>query len=321
MAQKGIYKKRSLRDVDDTAVKRYFNKDSNRFILNADIKKMVNFTYHNLVNPVYPLPSTGLWDIIYCRNVLIYFKLDVVRKVISKMYDCLAEGGYLFIGYSESLYNISRDFTLVQIGDAFVYKKEPKYQTQSSRKPKDVSTAKPHQTQGSAVHHKRSDNLYEQAFELYLKEQYDHALKVINEFLKQKPRSTLGHLLAGRVCLEKEYLKRALNEFNIVIEHDSLIAQAYYYLGITYDKLNQINESIRHYKKALYADKNFAMAHFNLASLYHSHGDRTHALRYYKNALQCLKQVPSQQSLEYAGWLTAKAIVETCQRNIQKLQE
>jgi chemotaxis protein methyltransferase CheR len=64
------------------------------------------------------------FDIIFCRNVLIYFDDAARKKFVAQLYDNLNPGGYLFIGHSESLHNITRAFKLVHFPGALGYKKE-----------------------------------------------------------------------------------------------------------------------------------------------------------------------------------------------------
>jgi chemotaxis protein methyltransferase CheR len=63
-------------------------------------------------------------DVIFCCNVLIYFDTASKQQVVSYMYDSLNKGGYLFIGYSESLHGLSKAFKLVHLLKAMAYKKE-----------------------------------------------------------------------------------------------------------------------------------------------------------------------------------------------------
>jgi chemotaxis protein methyltransferase CheR len=63
-------------------------------------------------------------DVIFCANVLIYFDIPAKQKVVSYLYDALNVGGYLFVGYSESLHGISKAFKLVHLPKAIAYKKE-----------------------------------------------------------------------------------------------------------------------------------------------------------------------------------------------------
>ena len=58
-----------------------------------------------------------------CRNVTIYFDRATTRRLVGTFHDVLAEGGYLLLGHSETLWQVSDDFTLVPVGDAFVYRR------------------------------------------------------------------------------------------------------------------------------------------------------------------------------------------------------
>ena len=63
------------------------------------------------------------WDVIFCRNVTIYFRLESTRRVVQNFYNALNPGGYLFIGHSETLTSISDMFEAVEIGGVFLYRK------------------------------------------------------------------------------------------------------------------------------------------------------------------------------------------------------
>jgi chemotaxis protein methyltransferase CheR len=75
-----------------------------------DVKSMVEFAYLNLNSP-WTLPEPV--DIVFCRNVIIYFDKESKKKLVSRIADNLNPGGYLFIGHSESLFRVSDQFELV----------------------------------------------------------------------------------------------------------------------------------------------------------------------------------------------------------------
>jgi chemotaxis protein methyltransferase CheR len=122
-AQKGIYNEYSIRNVPKNYMDNYFKKDDNRYLLSDVIKKYVDFRQANLVDTNDMNMYRGI-DIIFCRNVLIYFDTSSKTKVVSKLYDNLNSGGYLFIGHSESLHGISKAFKLVHFNKSIAYKKE-----------------------------------------------------------------------------------------------------------------------------------------------------------------------------------------------------
>ena len=75
------------------------------------LKNLVTFNYLNLMEQ---WPFTGPFDFIFCRNVMIYFDKQTQEKLVNRFYHCLARGGVLFTGHSESLTGISHPFQYVQ---------------------------------------------------------------------------------------------------------------------------------------------------------------------------------------------------------------
>ncbi len=122
-ARKGIYKEYSVRNVPPNYLNKYFTKQGNTYLLSEEVKKIVKFMNLNLYDSV-QMRSIINCDVIFCCNVLIYFDIPSKQQVVSYLYDSLNKGGYLFIGYSESLHGISKAFKLVHLPRAMAYKKE-----------------------------------------------------------------------------------------------------------------------------------------------------------------------------------------------------
>ena len=85
-------------------------------------ERMVTFQNLNLVERMKMRMIRNV-DVIFCRNVLIYFDVNSKKQVISSLYNSLSNNGYLFIGHSESLHGISKSFKLVHLKNTMVYKK------------------------------------------------------------------------------------------------------------------------------------------------------------------------------------------------------
>ena len=121
-ARKGTYTKNSFRTTEPYFLKKYFSEDNGAFTIHDRIKKHVNFSYLNLLDPV-KTRFMGKMDVIFCRNVLIYFDIESRRRVIENFYDRLVDGGYLLLGHAESLINISTAFKLKHLKNDMVYQK------------------------------------------------------------------------------------------------------------------------------------------------------------------------------------------------------
>lgn len=121
-ARKAVYREYAVRNVPPPYMQKYFVKNGDFYHLSDTIRRMVQFNYLNL----YDSPSMKQmqsFDVIFCCNVLIYFDLASKQQVVASLYDALNKGGYLFIGYSESLHGISKAFELVHLPRALAYQK------------------------------------------------------------------------------------------------------------------------------------------------------------------------------------------------------
>ena len=92
-----------------------------------DVRELVELRHHNLVTEPPPFAAGERIDLVLCRNVTIYFARDTTRALMSRLYTCLRDGGYLFLGHSETLRQVSEEFRLVPLGSgdsaAFVYRR------------------------------------------------------------------------------------------------------------------------------------------------------------------------------------------------------
>ena len=122
-AKRGIYKEYSVRNIPPFILKKYFTQSGNTYTINDEVKRLVKFTSMNLYDPI-AIKAVSSCDVIFCCNVLIYFDIPSKQQVVSNLYDAMNKGGYLFIGYSESLHGISKAFKLVHLPKAMAYKKE-----------------------------------------------------------------------------------------------------------------------------------------------------------------------------------------------------
>jgi chemotaxis protein methyltransferase CheR len=123
IAKKGVYREYSVRNMPKLYLEKYFHTEDGRFIVNDNVRKLVRFDHMNLFDQQ-RMRGMSNFDIVFCCNVLIYFDAKSKIQVVSQLYDSLNRGGYLFIGYAESLHGISSAFKIMNYPKAIVYKKE-----------------------------------------------------------------------------------------------------------------------------------------------------------------------------------------------------
>ena len=123
-ARKGVYKKSAHRVTSPEMLSKYFIEEEKGNYRIADrVRELVSFSYLNLLDP-YKTSLISNMDVIFCRNVIIYFDKEAKKKVIESFFDKLRNGGYLLLGHSESLINISNAFALRTLKNDMVYQKQ-----------------------------------------------------------------------------------------------------------------------------------------------------------------------------------------------------
>jgi chemotaxis protein methyltransferase CheR len=121
-ARRGVYGPSSFRAMPPELRKRYFLDRSDGAHIIDDLRSICQFGHLNLLN-VPRASVVGRVDVIFCRNVLIYFDEAARARVIEMFYERLLPGGYLLLGHSESLLNVSTAFELVHLREDLVYRK------------------------------------------------------------------------------------------------------------------------------------------------------------------------------------------------------
>jgi chemotaxis protein methyltransferase CheR len=120
-ARRGIYTPWSLRDVPAAQVRRHFHpSDGRSFELNAALRAKVRFEPLNLMQHGAFWQQTP-FDVLFCRNVLIYFTPQAMVSVLQRFEQLMSPGAYLFLGHSETLRGLTRAYRLCQSQDAFYY--------------------------------------------------------------------------------------------------------------------------------------------------------------------------------------------------------
>ncbi len=122
LARKAVYGKSSFRTTDEAYLRRYFvEQDGNYKVIDA-VKELVTISHLNLFDST-RLALLGKMDVIFCRNVIIYFDQLAKKRVVEAFYKSLCQGGYLLLGHSESLMNITTLFALKHLRNDMVYQK------------------------------------------------------------------------------------------------------------------------------------------------------------------------------------------------------
>jgi chemotaxis protein methyltransferase CheR len=327
-AKSGVYGKRAMMNVPEDVVSRHFDRTaSDDYRVNDRVRSHVDFGYQNLIKEPYPLSLMGNWDVIFCRNVTIYFRLESTRRVVQNFYDSLNEGGYLFVGHSETLTSVNETFEAVEVGGVFLYRKPvsrkafafgqsaPPRAARATR----AASARSRTAAAPAVEPSAAsgaEDLLAQA-RIDLKEgRPERVLETVGLLLGIDPNNAEAHLLSAYVHADTGDYDEAMRASHRALAINPLLPVARYILGIIHQRQGDPVRAISELKKTIYIDGDFALAHLNLANIYKSQRKWEAAAKEYENALKALKQSPEGKWTEFSGGFQADLLARTCERSL-----
>ena len=117
--QEGIYAEHHMNSVDYNYRLRYFDKVGERYAIKKALKEIIHFDFHNLKTEFLPQRN----DVIFCRNVMMYFDQPEQKRLLEKFARCLNPGGYLLVGHAESLLGLTDQFTMIYRDNGTAYQK------------------------------------------------------------------------------------------------------------------------------------------------------------------------------------------------------
>jgi chemotaxis protein methyltransferase CheR len=123
LARRGVYRERSFRSMPQGLREKYFTEEQGKWRVARDLHARIKWGTANLMNDA-DVALFARAQIIFCRNVFIYFSDDAIRKTVRRFAESMPEPGYLFIAASESLLRLTTAFQFQEIGGAFVYVKQ-----------------------------------------------------------------------------------------------------------------------------------------------------------------------------------------------------
>jgi len=121
-SRRGLYRESSFRETSSYLRSKYFVEKDGQHRICDDVKRHVDFIHLNLLDRS-RIALLGTMDVILCRNVIIYFDSEIKKTVIGTFYDKLCPGGYLLLGHSESLINVSSALELCHLKNDLVYRR------------------------------------------------------------------------------------------------------------------------------------------------------------------------------------------------------
>jgi chemotaxis protein methyltransferase CheR len=356
-AKRGIFGRNSFRKIDDGIKKRYFNKiEDNRYEIADFVKENVEFKNFNLLSNLYPNTLQGM-DIIFYRNVSIYFDPESQRKIFHKLSQILNESGYLFVSSSETLFHNIGILSLINISGVFLYHKGIEVRIEERRKrtleigrhrddtcshadlsprvsvgehgnEKKVTHARDVRPLPKAVRsdfkEKREDShsLFDEALHLAKDKKYKEALSRLDKLLEYNPLFIKAYALKASALINLREIEEARENCLKMIEIERWNVEGYLLLGLIAKIEDNGEEIIKRFKEALYIQPSCWLAHFYLAEVYNSRGEMEHAWREYGIVIKLLKtgKLSDHGLTLFPLSFPAEQVVSLCQHNLKKLK-
>lgn len=326
-AAQGVYGEWSFRDAPGWLRERYFIKGKGgRFEILPRIRKMVTFSYLNFADDVYPSLSnnTSAMDIIFCRNVLMYFTAQRAKQVAGNFYRALVDGGWLIVSPSEASNALFSPLVPVEFPGAMLYRKTAGSGSQSHLGGYPVPL------------------LFEEAEAVPLMPLVAPA-EPVAAILPEPPgtATTAANLSAAqagqaqarqadervlpsrmaRSCANQGKLGEALEWCEKAIATDKMNPAHHYLLATILQEQGRHDTAIQSLMRALYLDPDFVLAHFTLGNLHQSQGRYRQAQRHFENVLLLLRQHPPDETLPEADGLTAGRLAEIATALLESLPQ
>ena len=334
----GVYSSWSFRDTAPRIMEKYFTASGKDYRIHSHIQKMVGFSYMNLVEDNYPSAAskTDRLDIIFCRNVLMYFTPDQISRVSHRFCQSLKENGWLITSPVEVSSVYFPQFSQVYNSEAILLRKQKAEKRgildhvftrsksfQQVSKPPSTEVGKTKKTnQKKATGAAKTaipettvipkTSLKDEAEALYRSGRYQHVIALLKDLdgtsqsdpeiimLKSRALANLGLLDQARQCMDQ-------------LSEVSHLGSGYYYLLATIlQESMEADLAEQALKRALYLDPHHIMARFRLGNLARSKGEMQQARRQFKGIKEILIAMPEEEIIADSDGLTAGRLMDIC---------
>jgi chemotaxis protein methyltransferase CheR len=354
-ARRAVYSTWSLRETPAELRERWFERDGRDFRLASSVREAVRFDQHNLILPAPSLLPKAYFDVVFCRNVLMYFTPEHAAQAVSQLAAALAPGGFLFLGHAETLRGLSHDFHLRHTHDTFYYQLKDGEQATS---PSDTTRSPPRPSLAPAARapassewvgtwldtvQRSSERIRElstpgeaalpsaelpepvpaasdlsRPLQLLRHERFAEALELLHPSNGGADPAAL--LLRAALLAHQGALEEARQVCHDLLRLDDLNAGAHYLLALCCERRGENQQAAEHDRTAVYLDPGFAMPHLHLGLMARRRHETDAAKRELDRALLLLEREEESRLLLFGGGFTRSALLALCRSELANLK-
>lgn len=317
-ARRGLFTEWSLRDVPPERRAAHFVRRGENWQIRDRYRFAVDLVHHNLAGEA-PLPGEGpgAFDIVFCRNVMIYLDDDANRALAERLHRALDDAGWLFVAPADLNPDLDALFAAQRFADAFVHRKRPLQSRRLGQADSRPAIGEAASLRGEVradaptLRHVRSAQA---AAEGKGRQQAAAGIR--------QDRAPLAEAALQAVieCADKGDWPTASRHCEALIARDCCNAPAHYYHALVKHNCGARAEAEAGLRRAIYIDRGFALAHFQLALLRKEMRDVDGCRRWLHNAIAALSGIPDESSVSPCGGVTARELRELACRQLHCLE-
>jgi chemotaxis protein methyltransferase CheR len=318
-AREGCYEDWALRNMPEDNRRTLFVRSGKSWCVAPEYRDGVSFQYHNLV--AHPFPS--LWnnlfafDLILCRNVMIYFGPDIVRRIATQMHETLHEGGWLGVGHAEPNTTLFAAFRVVNTTGAILYQKAPAEEVvgriaiPSCDAPS--GPVAPTEVAGAAwTPPVLPDSMFGDP-------RPDAAPPAPSQGTNNLPLA-LAEVTAIRRLADRGEWGEADRRCRAAQAMDRLNPAVYFYHALVLEQWGRHAEAERALRQAVYLDRRFVLAHYYLGLLMQKQGHFSAAARSFENVLQLVARTGPHEVFAEGDGITAGELAKLTRMHMEALE-
>jgi chemotaxis protein methyltransferase CheR len=295
-ARSGWFAPRRMSGVSDGRRVRFFVSEGTGYRVRPGVRELVRFEHQNLAEAAWRTAPRGGFDLVLCRNVIIYFDLPTIRRVLDNFHDALRPDGLLLLGYSESLYKVHARFEMIDLrGGAFGYR--PISGFTASRTdlraivpPKPIVLPRPLPPPPAPVPDVpvKNDPVAEAVVRIEQGE-FTEAARLLDETVERSPHRLDAVLTLANVAGLLGEWRKARTLLEGALARDPVSTDAHVFLALAAFQQGHLEDARRELSRALFLEPTLAIAHYLLAQTLEKAKDPTGARRSYRNAIAQLR--------------------------------
>ncbi|WP_433203986.1 CheR family methyltransferase [Dactylosporangium sp. CS-047395] len=297
-AMAGRYSLWSLRETPETVRQKWFRPAGDGVEIDARLRGRVRFVEHNVARDDAVLFAPGQYDIVFCRNLLMYLTPDTAHTVVERITRSLAPGGFLFLGHTDSLGLRPPGLAVHHSHGTFYYEREER--ARSAPEPAPAVRARPR----------------EQAMALLGQERFGDALEVLDAVTGAEADRPETWLMRGCLLAALGDTGRAADLCRRMLERDALFADAHQLLGDCHEGDERHEEAQREHRLAAQLDPGFAIPRLRLGLLARRFGDRRTAEQELDQAVHLLRSETEERIALFGGGFGRGALIALCRAEL-----